>query len=71
MFICLYAHMPFGDRLVVGHQVLVLATGVRIPVPEPIIANSPPLSGLFFVFLRLNYCWFNDNIRVKKRGVFG
>ena len=24
-----------GDRLVVGHQVLVLRTGVRVPVPEP------------------------------------
>ncbi len=26
-----------GDRLVVGHQVLVLSTGVRIPVPQPAI----------------------------------
>ncbi len=25
----------FRDRLVVGRQVLVLETGVRIPVPEP------------------------------------
>ena len=35
----------FGDRLMAGHQVLVLGIGVRIPVPEPI--NK-------FIFLSIN-----------------
>ena len=34
LYVLRYMLYAFGDRLVVGHQVLVLATGVRIPVPE-------------------------------------
>ncbi len=35
--IMLCLKIVFGDRLVVGHQFLALRTGVRIPVPEPIL----------------------------------
>lgn len=31
------AYIFFGDRLMVGLQVLVLAIGVRIPIPEQIL----------------------------------
>ena len=31
--------MAFGDRLVVGLQVLALPTGVRVPVSEPIYSR--------------------------------
>ncbi len=54
----------FGDRLMVGHQVLVLTIEVRILVPEPKKLTS---ENLFFLFC---FCvWENyDRILVNKTG---
>ena len=34
----------FGDRLMAGHQVLILRIGVRIPIPEP-----------YCIYMRIQY----------------